>query len=71
MGTAHNRRSGKVKPVYQITPPANHKAVFESMDYAVVPPALIEQAAASEIINAVFSTLEPNNMSAQEALDDI
>ena len=41
------------------------------MDYAVAPPALKESGAASEIIGNVLSTLEMNEMTAQEALDDI
>ena len=54
-----------------ITPPANRAAVFTSMDYAVAPPALVEAGAATEIINNVLSTLETNDMTAQEALDEI
>ena len=41
------------------------------MDYAVAPPALLEQGAASEIIGNVLGTLETNDMTAQEALDEI
>jgi hypothetical protein len=37
----------------------------------VAPPALIEQAAVAETINAVLGTLETNDMTAQEALDEI
>ncbi len=55
----------------EITPPANRRAVFESMDYAAAPPALRESGAASEIINNVLSTLEMNDLTAQEALDEI
>ena len=55
----------------EITPPANRAAVFDSMNYASAPPALIEASAASEIINNVLSTLEANDMTAQEALDEI
>lgn len=55
----------------EITPPANRAAVFDSMDYAAAPPALKESGAASEIINNVLSTLEMNDVTAQEALDDI
>ena len=54
-----------------ITPPDNRKAVFDSLDYAVAPPALLEAAAVTEIINTVLSTLETNDMTAQEALDEI
>lgn len=53
------------------TPPANRKAVFDSMDFAAAPPALQEQGAVSEIINNVLSTLETSDVTAQEALDDI
>jgi len=55
----------------EVTPPANRAAVFESMEYAVAPPALVESAAASEIISGVLGTLETNDLSAQEALDTI
>jgi multiple sugar transport system substrate-binding protein len=54
-----------------ITPPDNREAVFASLDYAVAPPVLLESAAATEIINTVLSTLQSNDMSAQEALDEI
>ncbi len=54
-----------------ITPPDNRAAVFASMDYAAAPPALLEQGAVSEIINNVLSTLETEETTAQEALDDI
>ena len=49
----------------------NRAAVFDSMDYAAAPPALKESGAASEIIGNVLSTLEMNDISAQDALDDI
>ena len=55
----------------EVTPPDNREAVFDSMDYAVAPPALLEQGAVSEIIGNVLGTLETNDMTAQEALDEI
>ena len=61
----------KLTQYLEITPPANRAAVFDSMDYAAAPPARKESGAASEIINNVLSTLEMNDISAQEALDDI
>ena len=61
----------KLAQYLTITPPDNRKAVFDSLDYAVAPPALLEAAAATEIINTVLSTLETNDMTAQEALDEI
>lgn len=61
----------KLSQYLEITPPANRAAVFASMDYAVAPPALQEASAATEIINNVLSTLESNDMTAQEALDEI
>ena len=61
----------KLTQYLEVTPPANRAAVFDSMDYAAAPPALKESGAATEIINNVLSTLEMNDISAQEALDDI
>lgn len=61
----------KLTQYVEVTPPANRAAVFTSMDFAAAPPALRESGAASEIINNVLSTLEMNELSAQEALDMI
>lgn len=61
----------KLSQYIEMTPPANRKAVFDSMDYAAAPPALEEQGAVVEIIDNVLSTLETNDMTAQEALDEI
>ena len=61
----------KLTQYLEVTPPANRAAVFDSMDYAAAPPALKESGAASEIIGNVLSTLEMNDISAQDALDDI
>lgn len=61
----------KLTQYLDITPPANRAAVFDSMDFAAAPPALKESGAASEIINNVLSTLEMNDVTAREALDDI
>ena len=55
----------------EITPPANRAAVFTSMEYAIAPPALQEASAAAEIVNNLFGTLETNDMTAQEALDEV
>ncbi|MDD3214190.1 MAG: sugar ABC transporter substrate-binding protein [Eubacteriales bacterium] len=61
----------KLAQYLTITPPANRAAVFNSMDYAIAPPALLEASAAAEIINNVLGTLEMNDMTAQAALDEI
>ena len=61
----------KLTQYLEVTPPDNREAVFDSMDYAVAPPALLEQGAVSEIIGNVLGTLETNDMTAQEALDEI
>ena len=61
----------KLTQYLDVTPPDNRPAVFDSMDYAVAPPALLEQGAVSEIIGNVLGTLETNDMTAQEALDEI
>lgn len=61
----------KLKQYLDVTPPDNREAVFTSMDYAVAPPALVESSAVAEIFNNVLSTLEANDMTAQQALDEI
>lgn len=61
----------KLSQYIDMTPPANRKAVFDSMDYAAAPPALEEQGAVVEIVDNILSTLETNDMTAQEALDEI
>ncbi len=61
----------KLSQYIDMTPPANRKAVFDSMDFAAAPPALEEQGAVVEIIDNMLSTLEMNDMTAQEALDEI
>ncbi|MDO5435138.1 MAG: sugar ABC transporter substrate-binding protein [Clostridia bacterium] len=61
----------KLAQYLEVTPPANRAAVFDSMDFAAAPPALKESGAATEIINNILSTLELNEMTAQEALDAI
>ena len=61
----------KLTQYLEMTPPANRKAVFDSMDFAAAPPALLEQGAVSEIIGNVLSTLETSDMTAKEALDTI
>ncbi|MFH1879235.1 MAG: sugar ABC transporter substrate-binding protein [Bacillota bacterium] len=61
----------KLAQYLTITPPSNRAAVFASLDYAIAPPALLEAAAATEIINTVLSSLQSDDMTAQEALDEI
>ena len=61
----------KLSEYLTITPPANRAAVFKSMDFAIAPPALVEASAAAEIVNNVLSTLETNDMTGQQALDEI
>lgn len=61
----------KLTQYLEVTPPANRKAVFDSMDFAAAPPALLEQGAVSEIIGNALSTLESSDITAQEALDEI
>ncbi len=61
----------KLAQYIELTPPANRAAVFESMDFAAAPPALLEQGAVSDIIASVLSALETNNMTAKEALDEM
>ncbi len=53
----------------KVTPPNNKKAVLDSMDYAVTPPALEEFGYAVEILNPLLTGLESTTLTAQELLD--
>ena len=53
----------------KVTPPNNKKAVLDSMDYAVTPPALEEFSYAVEILNPLLTGLETTTLTAQELLD--
>ena len=53
----------------KVTPPNNKKAVLDSMDYAVTPPALEEFSYAVEILNPLLTGLESTTLTAQELLD--
>lgn len=53
----------------KVTPPNNKKAVLDSMDYAVTPPALEEFGYAVEILNPLLTGLESTTLTAKELLD--
>lgn len=53
----------------EITPPDNRDAVFESLDYLVTPPVVVQQAEMSAIIDSYLQKIVYGNMSASEALD--
>ena len=52
-----------------ITPPENRQAVFDSLDYLVVPPAIEDYALMSDIIGECLSAAANGSMTVQEALD--
>ena len=52
-----------------MTPPENREAVFESLDYLVPPPVVVQQAEMSAIIDSYLQQILYGSMSAQEALD--
>lgn len=51
------------------TPPENKKAVLDSMDYAVTPPALEQYAEFVDIVNPKLEEMRTSNKSAKEVLD--
>ena len=53
----------------EMTPPENREAVFESLDYLVPPPVVVQQAEMSAIIDSYLQQILYGSMSAQEALD--
>ena len=52
-----------------ITPPDNREAVFESLDYLVVPPVIEDYALMSDIIGQKLAAAAAGTLSVQEALD--
>jgi multiple sugar transport system substrate-binding protein len=53
----------------EITPPDNRKAVFESLDYLVMPPVIEDYALMSDIITQKLAAAAEGTITAQEALD--
>ena len=53
----------------EMTPPENREAVFESLDYLVPPPVVVQQAEMSAIIDSYLQQILYGSMSAQDALD--
>lgn len=53
----------------EITPPANRKAVFESLDYLVMPPVIEDYALMGDIITQKLSAAADGTITVQEALD--
>lgn len=53
----------------EITPPDNREAVFESLDYLVMPPVIEDYALMSDIITQKLAAAAEGTITAQEALD--
>lgn len=54
----------------EVTPPDNRKAVFESLDYLVMPPVIEDYALMSDIIGQKLSAASEGTMTVQQALDE-
>ena len=52
-----------------ITPPANRQAVFDSLNYLVVPPVIEDYSLMSDIIGQKLSAAAAGTLTVQEALD--
>ncbi|MCR4777778.1 MAG: sugar ABC transporter substrate-binding protein [Lachnospiraceae bacterium] len=53
----------------EITPPDNRKAVFESLDYLVMPPVIEDYALMSDIISKYLAAAADGTMSVEDALN--
>ena len=53
----------------EITPPDNREAVFQSLDYLVMPPVIEDYALMSDIISQKLAAAADGTVTAQEALD--
>lgn len=61
---------GILEAYTQVTPPNNKAAVFESLDYLVTTPAIVEFSMTADIIGQQLSAAASGEKTAQEALDD-
>ncbi|EGO7906759.1 sugar ABC transporter substrate-binding protein [Enterococcus faecalis] len=60
-----------LKPYLEQTPPENRKAVFESLDYLILPPVDSDWSKVSDTADKEFQKVLLNEESAQEALDKL
>ena len=58
-----------LKSYLDITPPDNREAVFESLNYLIVPPVIEDYSLMSDIIGQKLAAAAAGTMTAQEALD--
>lgn len=54
----------------KVTPPANRKAVFQSLDYLVTPPVVKQQSEMQEIITKHLNNAVSGNVTPKDALDE-
>ena len=57
-------------PYLDITPPENRQAVFDSLDYLILPPVIEDYSMMSDIIGQKLSAAASGSMTVQEALDE-
>lgn len=57
-------------PYLNQTPPANRQAVFDSLDYLVLPPTIEDYSLMSDIIGQKLSAVAAGSMTVQQALDE-
>ena len=60
---------GALSSYLEVTPPDNREAVFESLDYLVMPPVIEDYALMSDIITQKLAAAADGTITAQEALD--
>ena len=57
-------------PYLEQTPPENRQAVFDSLEYLVLPPTIEDYSLMSDIIGQKLSAAASGSMTVQEALDE-
>ena len=62
--------TSKLSSYLEITPPDNREAVFESLDYIVMPPIITDYSQMSDIITDCLTKASNGESTAKEALDD-
>ncbi|MEZ4517361.1 MAG: hypothetical protein R3C44_11200 [Chloroflexota bacterium] len=51
------------------TPPDNRQAVFDSLEYAIVPPVIVRQNEMQDAVNQLIEQVTLGQLTPQEALD--
>ena len=65
-----HKENAALAPYLDQTPPENRQAVFDSLDYLVLPPTIEDYSLMSDIIGQKLADAAAGSMTVQQALDE-